>query len=70
MNTEALNTIAAFFALIGALAACAFAGYCLGKSRGVAAGWLEHYFATVAEDRARRAKDGTFQTTKKTTHHD
>lgn len=39
-------------------------GYRAGRKRGEADAWLDHYFAEVERNRARRQRNGQFKSTK------
>lgn len=46
---------------VAAVTAASFGGYCVGVRRGRDAGWVEHYFHEVRQDRARRNRLGQFK---------
>lgn len=57
MNATELSLVVAIVVGLAGMAG----GYAIGFRRGQAVGWLDHYFKTVAEDRARRERNGRFK---------
>lgn len=56
MNPLTVLVIAALAAGLGVVL-----GYLVGERRGIARGWCEYHFDSIAQDRARRDRQGRFK---------